>query len=212
MVEMVGTVIVGLVIGFLIESVRVLIQMWGAPEAVITAEMSETDEEKIEETQDIIKSYFGEDAVDTVKRLSTNKEKIDTVYDFAQALAECYGLDCTIDVVIDEKEKCGFYDFDSNSAKFNIYALTTDINSDTYDFWVKETIDTVVHELRHAVQFKAINEEGFWNVDEERRTQWANNMAPGNYISASVDMRAYASQPVEADASTFAARAMEGVN
>lgn len=209
---MVEYIIVSVLVGLLIEGVNVLIQMWGAPEAVITAEMSETDEEKIKETQDIINKCFGENVVDSVKELSTNKEKIDAMYNFAQALAQCYGLDCTIDVDIDEAQKCGAYDYETNLAKFNIYALTIDINNPQYDFWVKETIDTIVHELRHAVQFKAINEEGFWNVDEERRTQWANNMVPGNYISASVDMRAYSAQPVEADASTFAARAMEGVN
>ena len=44
------------------------------------------------------------------------------------------------------------------------------------------------------------------------RNAWANNMASGNYIRPEVDMRAYAMQPIERDAVTFAALVMKGVD
>lgn len=175
-----------------------------------SASMSETDTERIQNTKEIIKECFGEDTVEKLRKAS-NKERIALMAEFADRLVKEYGLDIDVDVTVNNAQNCGYYDWDHKKAVFNIVLLMVDGNNEHFDFCVREMLDTIVHELRHAVQHKAIGEPGFWNVDDERRMTWANNMAPGNYISAAENMKRYSRQPIEADAVAFAAQAIEGV-
>ena len=172
--------------------------------------MSETDTEKIQNTKEIIKECFGGDTVEKLRKAS-NKERIALMAEFADRLVKEYGLDIDVDVTVNNAQNCGYYDWGQKKAVFNIVLLMVDGNNEHFDFCVREMLDTIVHELRHAVQHKAIGEPGFWNVDEERRMTWANNMAPGNYISAADNMKRYSQQPIEADAVAFAVQAIEGV-
>ena len=104
----------------------------------------------------------------------------------------------------DDRHQCGFYNSRDNTLNLNV----ADLLSKTPER-IQEFFDTIIHELRHAVQWKAIREAGYWNVEEERSKAWAKNFA--NYISASVDPRGYANQLVEVDARTFASGCLEGV-
>lgn len=194
-------------------AIGTLINQWGQQKLPETAqaEMSTTDEEKIKATQKLIGECFGEDVVDTIKNAS-NKDRIALMAEFADRLAKEYGLDIEVDVTVSNVQNCGAYNWKDKKAVFNIALLMVDGNNEHFDYCVRETLDTIVHELRHAVQHKSIEVPGFWNVDEDMRAAWANNMAPGNYIKPEVDMRAYAGQPIEKDASTFAALVMKGVN
>ena len=180
------------------------------PEAA-QVEMSETDQQKIQDSQQLIRECFGESAVDTL-RAASNMERITMMNEFAQRLAQLYELDIDVDVVIKEAKNQGAYNWSTKKVEFNIILLTVDANSPHFEACVRETLDTIVHELRHAVQHKAIEQDGYWNVDEERRAAWANNMVPGNYIRPSVDYKGYVRQPIEADAATFAAQVLQGVH
>ena len=71
---------------------------------------------------------------------------------------------------------------------------------------VQELVDTVVHEGRHAFQHYAVEHPGVV-TDEHVVQAWAANMAPGGYLSAEeFGQRRYQSQPIEADAWSYAAR------
>lgn len=194
------------------EAVLELIGMWGSNHTIseqAQVEMSETDEKMIRKTQEVLKECFGEDVMETFRNAS-NVERINMMNLFAKRLQQEYGLDdIEVDVMVTNEAYWGYYSWNDKKAKFNIFNLTVDGDNKNFEYCVKESLDTVIHELRHAVQHKAIHEEGFWNVGEERRVEWATNMQ--NYVQASVNMQAYISQPVEADAFTFAARSMEGV-
>lgn len=199
-------------IELIVDAVGELIDMWGSrtlPESA-QAELSDTDKEKIEETKDLIQQCFGDDVIERIRR-SSNKERINLMVDFADRLAKEYGLDIDVDVTVNNVTNCGAYDWKLKKAEFNIALLMMDGGNEHFEYCVRETIDTIVHELRHAVQHQAIEGRGFWNVDEERKTLWGNNMLPGNYIGGEVDLRRYASQPIEKDAFTFTALVMEGV-
>jgi len=192
-----------------------LIEKWkerknkNAPPEAVTAPMSDTDKEKIKETQDLIKEKFGESAVDHFRELP-KKERVAELTEFAEELAKLYGVEINVDINAEHLNSCGFYNFETKTLEFNIKYLMFEKNDENFAFFIKEAINTIVHELRHAVQHKATKESGFWNVDEKTRAKWANNFR--NYISPSVDMRGYANQPVEADATTFANAALEGIN
>lgn len=205
---------VAMAVDLLFNVVVGLIKRWGQQKKLpenAKAELSDTDREKIEVTQRLIADCFGDNVVERIKNAS-NKDRIALMTEFADRLAREYGLDIEVDVTVDNIQNCGAYNWEKRKAVFNISLLMIDGNHAQFDYCVRETLDTIIHELRHAVQHKAIQEPGFWNVSDERRTAWANNMTKGNYITAAVDARAYVGQPIERDAFTFAAAAMEGVH
>lgn len=190
-----------------------LISDWGesavaqVPETVKT-ELSETDKKKVDETKELLHETFGEDVVDTIAKAS-NKQRVDLMDEFAHELAKLYGLDIDIDITIDKVSSWGYYSYDNKKAVFNIAVLMADAENSAFKTVVLEVIDTIIHELRHAVQHKAASDPDFWDVGEERAKTWAANMR--NYVRPGVDPRGYANQPVEADATTFAGAVMSEV-
>lgn len=203
-----------IVVELVFQGIFALWQCLGKPKEMPVAdqvEMSEKDKQKIDETQQLIQECFGENVVENLKNAS-NKERIALMAEFAEKLAELYDLDIEVDVTISDAQNCGFYNWQEKKAKFNILLLTIDSSNEHFEYCVREVMDTIIHELRHAVQHKAILEEGFWEIEDERRAEWANNMTEGNYIRPEVDMKGYVNQPIEADASTFAGLVMNGVH
>ena len=176
----------------------------------IKAELSDTDKEMAEQTKGLIKEQFGENVSDSIRSMS-NMERLQAANQFANDLARLYGLDIEIDVVAQDANQCGYYDWSKGKAVFNVVELWISNDDTDFDAHIQNFFDTIVHELRHAVQRKAVTEPGFWNVDEERRQNWDQNFQPGNYIQADVNIRGYMQQPLENDAYTYAAYVMEGV-
>ncbi|MCD7885097.1 MAG: hypothetical protein LUI87_15575 [Lachnospiraceae bacterium] len=172
------------------------------------SEMSKTDKEKVNETREIIKKHFTEDPAEAIGNMS-NIDRVQATSDFVKDLAKAYGLDIDIDVALMDSGMWGFYNFGSKKAVFNVSYLMVDKDNEKFKYIVKEFLDTIVHELRHAVQHRAVEEPGFWDVSDERRAEWAYNMQ--HYIKAETDIKAYAKQPIENDAASFAAMALEGM-
>lgn len=212
MADFVTALLVGAAIGGVVGGIKGLLDSWQQKKMTeqSKAEMSDTDKLKALQTRELIQQYFGDDIVYKMK-MASNKERIDLMSEFAEALSKEYGLDIQVDVTVSDARSCGAYYWKDKKAVFNIALLMADADNPQFEYCVRETIDTIIHELRHAVQHKAIQEEGFWEVSEERRIEWAHNMKPENYIRAEVNQRRYVSQPVERDAYTFAALAMEGI-
>lgn len=71
---------------------------------------------------------------------------------------------------------------------------------------VGEFVDTIVHEGRHAYQAYAVEHPAVV-TDSALVQAWADNMAPGNYLSAELyGQELYQRQPIEADAWSYAGR------
>ena len=203
-----GVIAAAKLIGRLIGS---LISRWGKkteqlPETV-KAPLSETDKKMAEETRNVIKEKFGDNVVETLKNAS-NKERLDMIEDFAKTLVNLYGLDVEVDIILGEEGLGGYHDGRKNKIVFNITGLMN-TESENFAYFARFAVETVIHELRHAVQYKSINELGFWDVDEKTRMEWKNDL--DNYIPPEVDFRGYALQPIEVDARTFADEAMSEV-
>lgn len=65
-----------------------------------------------------------------------------------------------------------------------------------------ESIKTIFHELKHAVQYHAIAPNGnIWGYSQETLIAWANNFQ--YYIQPEMDPEGYFCQPVEVDAFGF---------
>ena len=213
MVEVLVGLAIAAVAGVIVGAIESLLEFWGDSHTMpehMQAELSEHDEGMVLETKLVIEDSFGDSVVETLRNAS-NKERVRLMAEFAEELVKRYGLDIDVDITVSQIENCGQYNWQKRKAEFNIAALMLDGNHEHFEYCVRETLDTIIHELRHAVQHKAIRDEGFWNVEDERRMRWAENMLKGNYIRPEVNFRAYCGQPIEADAATFAARVMEGV-
>ena len=198
-------------------------QLWGVPSATealpesLSAEMSEYDQMMASRTTDLINRSFSRDGMgvmDSIRNMNA-QEREDAAQNFANELARLYGLEgVKIDFFEDRNtSNCGSYNYVTNTANFNIVELMWRGDDEQFEARIRNFIDTIVHEERHAVQHRVIREPGFWQIDEERRTAWARNTPPPNkrYIRASVDIRRYRTQPVERDAFTFADLALRGV-
>ena len=67
----------------------------------------------------------------------------------------------------------------------------------------KMHLDTILHEGRHAYQHQVVLGE-IEHSDTRAVQEWADNMAPGHYITYERNPRGYYSQPIERDARAFA--------
>lgn len=67
----------------------------------------------------------------------------------------------------------------------------------------KVHLDTILHEGRHAYQHQVVLGE-IEHPDPQVVQSWADNMAPGHYITYERNPRGYYSQPIERDARDFA--------
>lgn len=221
MLEEALAIAVALAAGFVVEGICTLFEnLWGRPSNTqvlpmsLTAELSDHDRDMADKTRSVIRECFyrnGNNVTDSIRQMD-GKERLEAVQDFCSRLAAVNGLQ--IDNISFYRDRdignCGSYDFKTNSVKFNIEELMWDSNDSAFEDRITNFLDTIVHEYRHAVQMRAIREKGFWQVEDERRVAWANNLPP-NYIHPRIDPRGYRMQPIESDAFTYAALVMEGV-
>ena len=205
MVETIMTAVLAVELAYI--AVQWVRELWGnrviAPESLCTAEMSETDLEMQQQTVQIMRDTFGTDINESIQKLSA-AERIQKAEEFVNNLTMIYGLDIKIEFFGENRVHCGHYNMKENSLNLNVADLLSKNEENIYEFF-----DTIFHELRHAVQWKAVQEEGFWNVEENTREQWLHNF--DNYISVNVDPQGYALQTIEADARTFATGCLKGV-
>ena len=105
-------------------------------------------------------------------------------------------MNVKLDNIIFTDVSCmGCYSASDNTIMFsNLY-----IAQDVYNV---EIVKTIFHELKHAVQFKAIGKDGnVWGYNTETLIAWANNWQ--DYISGSLDPEGYMTQPIELDSFGF---------
>lgn len=203
----VATVLAVLATELVCIAVQFFCDLWGnrvnAPSTLCTEEMSEVDKKMQQQTKNIIHDVFGENVAESVQNMKA-AQRIEKVEELVKQLKEEYRLDVEVEFYGENRNECGFYNGKQNTLSLNVADLLSNNSEQIQVFF-----DTVIHELRHAVQWKAVQEEGFWNIGRERRIKWADNFK--NYISINVDPKGYARQPVEMDACTFSAGCMEGV-
>lgn len=194
--------------------------LWGTPSNTqslplsLTAEMSDHDRAMADRSRELIRECFcrdGNHVMDSIRQMNAN-ERLEAARVFSDRLAQLNGLDnIKISFFQDNNiENCGSYNDKTKTASFNIVELMWDGSDAAFEARISNFIDTIVHEQRHAVQMRAIREKGFWQIDDERRAQWANNLPP-RYISPKMDIRGYRMQPLESDAFTYAAMVLRGV-
>lgn len=204
-------VLMFLAAGAAVYTINYLAELWGkkskAPDHLIQGYMSHTDIKMVLKTQEIIKRNFGGSLTEAVMAMDS-VERMEAARNFTEGLIREYGLSTQVEFFGDARERSGYYSYEENKIYINVADLLTN-GEDVLTERLLEFFDTIIHELRHAVQYEAIHREGFWDTDESKRLAWAYNMA--NYITLKENPSSYARQPVEEDARTFAAQCLEGV-
>ena len=102
----------------------------------------------------------------------------------------------SVDNIIFTDVSCmGCYSASDNTIMFSNLYIAQDVCN-------VEIVKTIFHELKHAVQFKAIGKNGnVWGYSMDTLVAWANNYQ--DYISASWDPEGYMTQPIELDSFGF---------
>ncbi len=162
------------------------------------------DREMIARSQEIFRGVLGEDMIASVKAKSAD-ERIETIAPLVEQLAAAYGLNGIKLRLFREKSGfCGSYNRSNQELSLNVqYLLCDDPRA------IREFYDTILHELRHAVQAQMIRQPGFWDADQELRARLAHNF--NHYIRSDRDPQGYMNQLIESDAFTFAYVTMEGL-
>ena len=170
---------------------------------------TECDYKMMLETQNLIQDDFskkGESIVQTMGDLSVEERK-KKAESFVTHLANLYGISAEVEWFTDSIERCGNYN--NGIIRLNDAELQLPPDTPEYESQLRNFVDSIVHECRHAVQINALLSPGFWNISDENLMQWYNNLR--NYIPSVLDLRGYCEQPVEADAFAFAATILKGV-
>lgn len=105
-------------------------------------------------------------------------------------------MNVKLDNIIFTDVSCmGCYSASDNTIMFSNLYIAQDVCN-------VEIVKTIFHELKYAVQFKAIGKDGnVWGYNTETLIAWANNWQ--DYISGSLDPEGYMTQPIELDSFGF---------
>lgn len=169
--------------------------------------LNDIDRQKIRESRGILEEYLGEDPVGNLMTLNA-EDRIKAVCGIVEELARLYNVE------IEGLEfsgalpntTAGCYHRDRKLIQLNMNYLLVNEREILLDL-----LDTVFHELRHAIQWSiVVDGGGAWGVSEQRREALAANFK--HYIQAGRDLHGYQMQLVERDAVTFAACVLEGVD
>lgn len=135
--------------------------------------------------------------------VSTLEERVEMVKSMAEELSVVYGVNLyQVNLYTPDPgsnlRTVGYYDPMDNSINMNVsYLFRCDIGS------TAEVFAGLLHELKHARQWAAIQGWQDYGYSAELLYEWALNWKPGNYIDPDESDEGYRTQPLEFDAYAF---------
>lgn len=168
---------------------------------------TQQEEELIDQTVEIVCNFFPESPGHYLVE-EDYESRCEAVEDFGNQLIECYGLD-GVDIIITDdaqrfSEKDAIYLFGYASiSEHKIYINANYLRLDEEDA-LEHIASTLIHELRHMIQYQIASLDRTYGVPYERRHLWRYNMM--HYIEPEYDMEGYITQPIEFDARNFTNR------
>lgn len=195
----------------LVELVRIISELleWGneLPRPDIDAILAERyhpeecDEKMKVECQALLEDFFKEPSdlpmylriEHHMKGMSSEQKKV-LIEQITQKTSSIMGVNIA-SVNFENSQSMGAYHLGKNSLMVSEAYLE-------FDECNVEIIKTIFHELKHAVQFKAITPGGnIWGYSEETLIAWANNFQ--DYINYMWDPEGYILQAIETDSFGF---------
>lgn len=169
---------------------------------------TEMDKELIEKSREIITSHFPDGIESTMLALGF-EARIEMIKQLTQEIVDAYGIDVDTLTFFGNEQSgkgltAGFYNAQNKSIAINADLLAYDDGQ-----LLREMIDTIIHECRHAFQCKAIHFPEECGVSEEQSKKWSDNFI--NYVSPDLDLEGYVYQPIEADARNFTSSVLQNL-
>ena len=163
------------------------------------------DHKMIEQTQVVFHEVFGNDLLGRVSQMDA-QQRVENLPILIERLTQAYGIpNVNLELNYEENTPCmGGYCRSNNTLMLNIAFMMTNDKE-----WLWEFYDTIVHELRHAIQSHIIITPGFAGASQELRADFAYGMK--HYVRYNKDPQGYYNQLIEMDAFTFAYEVMEGI-
>lgn len=175
-------------------------------EILVHIDLTEEDKQLIEKCRQVMGRNFPEGIVTRMKGMSS-LERMQLFKDLVNELNSVYSVNITDVAFLSNNEigsgTYGYYDNSQNNIRFNVDLINTDDPS-----ILREMIDTIFHEMRHALQYRAVTDSTCTYGSEEQRQKWALNFV--NYIPAHVDFALYQEQVIENDAREIASEVIKG--
>lgn len=134
---------------------------------------------------------------------STVDERVEMVKSIAVELSAIYGIKLyNVNLYVPDPgsnhKTLGYFNPNDNSIYMNVsYIYRCDIRS------TAEVFIGILHELKHARQWSAIQGWQDYGYSAELLYEWALNWKPGNYIEPEESDEGYRTQPLEFDAYAF---------
>lgn len=170
----------------------------------------ECDKRMCQECQTMLEEYFKEPAgaplhVRIAERMRgmTPSQKKDFLKELTSKASRIMHVKLD-NIVFENISSMGYYDPSQNTmAISNAYFELNDANMAILDQANVELVKTIFHELKHAVQYNALNQglQNDWGYSEGTLISWANNFQ--SYINYHIDPEGYYTQPIEVDSFGF---------
>lgn len=139
------------------------------------------------------------------------ESRCEVIEDFAHRLIQIYGMENVEIIITDDPEVFpsdggvvfGMTRMDQRAVYINANLLQME-NGDV----LAHLVGTVIHELRHVMQYEIMTLINTRGVPYQRRKAWRYTTA--NYVGSGHDMEAYSKQSIEFDARNFTNRVWQG--
>ena len=175
--------------------------------------MSGYDRKMADETKVLTEKILGEKPIEELSEMNGEK-RLAKINELVQNLAQLYQIELK-EVAVGELNPrlAGCYDREKKVIVLNSVYL---MNSDKQ--YLREFLDTIYHEFRHAVQFQVIENidklqdteaANFWAVSRKRAARWCRHHQ--DYEEAVKNPLEYIMNNLEVDARTFAYMCLDGV-
>lgn len=171
-----------------------------------TAYMKEAPDTILEQKcANVLKDFFPDGIEARFNTLRTEESKEKLVKDLISKLKDVMGvgLNAVIFKNLDATDR-GVYQYMDEE-----YGKTITLNKIYLSENPVELISTVIHEMKHAVQFEAIFEGNKLGYSDQRLAQWLRCIGKDSYVKGDYCYEAYALQAVELDANIFVDGVME---
>ena len=156
----------------------------------------ECDRQLIEKCKTLVSEYFPQGVEATLLPLSL-EARAELVRKFTQAAAETMEVQIDDVVFSHQMNGQGFFNYNTRSVTLNLAYLYADEPA-----VLRDVINTVFHECKHARQYRAILEGADYGYSTDLLREWVRNI--NLYIRPEECDEAYLKQPIELDAFGFA--------
>lgn len=164
----------------------------------------------IEQSSELVQQFFPDPPGVTL--LSEDFEsRCEVIEDFAHRLIQIYGMEDVQVIITDDPEifpSDGGLTFGmTRMSQKEVYINANMLRMDNEDV-LSHLVGTVIHELRHVMQYEIMTLVNARGVSYQRRRAWRYTAV--NYVDGRLDMEGYSKQSIEFDARNFANRVWLG--